>query len=424
MNRKKFIYTSLLCTTAALFSNKLSSKPLFSEEYLSHKGSHPSSPAPSTDYDAIIVGTGYGGAVAALRLTEAGKKVLMLEMELDWEKSKRKFSKMAWATKESTWLRNRTIAPFGNFRLLSKFTGVLDRIDFENIKVYAGRGVGGGSLANGGMAVTPKKSYFKEIFPQLDTELFYKKYFPLANKELGTEMMPDTFYKNSEYYQFSRVGETEAHKAGFKTFRVPNVYDFTYMKKEEEEKVPKSALGGEVIYGNNHGKKDVTKTYLKKAKASGNLDILDLHQVSSITELNQGKYQLNVRVIDTKGRTTEKKIFETTHLFLAAGSLGTTEILLRSKAKGHLPRIDNQIGKYWGNNGNCMSGRNFIKAGTGSKQSTIPAAGVDNWDDKEHCFFTEIAPLPIGIETYAGLYLSINRVLKYGEIIYDLQNHL
>lgn len=409
MKRKDFLQLTGMGIAGLFFSNPLMANSLLN-----------SLEPENVEYDALTVGTGYGSAVTALRLAEAGKKVLMLEMGMDWKNSGLKFSKMAWAEDQSTWLRTSSIAPFGNYRILNKFTGLLDRMDFDEVKVYAGRGIGGGSLANGGMSVTPKKSYFAEIFPQLDTELFYAKYFPLANQELGVHLIPEEYYQSSPYYQFSRVGEKEAANAGFKTFRVPNVYDFDYMQNEEKGIVPKSALDGEVIYGNNFGKKDLTKTYLKKALATGNVSILALHKAEQIIDNADGTYTLKVSLINTKGETVSTKFFKTGKLFLGAGSLGTTEILLKSKAKGSLQNLNSEVGKYWGNNGNIMSGRNFIKGGTGAKQSTIPAAGIDNWDDAEHCFFTEIAPLPLGMETYAGLYLSINRVPNLGSISYDV----
>ena len=272
---------------------------------------------------------------------------------------------------------------------------------------------------NGGISVTPKKEFFKEVFPELDADLFYDKYFPLANKELGAHYIPEDFYQNSEYYQFSRKGEEEAQKAGYKTMKVPNIYDFDYMQKEAKNEVPKSALADEVIYGNNHGKKDLTKTYIKRALDTGKVEILAMHKVEQIEELPDGGFGLLVSVIDTEGNTIETKYFECDKLFLGAGSLGTTQLLLKSKVKGGLPNLNDEVGKNWGNNGNVMAGRNFIGGGTGSKQSTIPVAGVDNWDDEETPFFAEIAPLPIGMEVWAGLYLVINKLKKYGEITYD-----
>ncbi len=132
----------------------------------------------------------------------------------------------------------KSIAPFMNIFSLTPFTGILDRLDFEHINIWVGRGVGGGSLVNGGMAVTPKESYFKEVFPDLDAEKFYSHYFPLVRRELKVNVIDEQFLKDCPYYKFTRVGEEEAHKAGFKTMRVPNVYDFKYMEKEFRNEVP------------------------------------------------------------------------------------------------------------------------------------------------------------------------------------------
>lgn len=388
--------------------------------------------------DNLVIGSGYGGAVTALRLTQAGKKVVMLEMGLDWEKDNGKykpFSNLITPKNNSTWLNKSTQAPMMNIALFNKkFTGVLARMDFKNIKVYAGRGVGGGSLVNGGMAVQPKKTYFKEIFPELNIDELWDKYFPLAQKELEVNTIPDTYYNETPYYKFARVGESEAIKAGFKTVRVPNVYSFEYMKKEEAGEVPKSALAKEVIYGNNHGKQSLEKTYLKKALETGLLTLQDLHQVDFFRQTEHG-YTVYVNLLNTLGEVVAKKTIHCKKLFLNAGSLGTTELLLRSKHKGELTNLDTSVGTEWGNNGNIMTGRNMVNTlfnrveneatktnystGTGAQQSTIPVSGVDNWEDKRHQFFAEISPLPMGMEVYTALYLIINKVPIPGSISYD-----
>ncbi len=395
----------------------------------------------------LVIGSGYGGAVAALRLTQAGKKVVMLEMGLDWEKEDGKykpFSNLITPKNNSTWLHKSSQAPMMNIAMFNKkFTGVLDRLDFKNIKVYAGRGVGGGSLVNGGMAVQPKKTYFKTIFPDLDVSKFWDIYFPLAQKELEVNEISDEYYNESDYYKFARVGESEAHQAGFKTVRVPNVYSFDYMQKEEAGEVPKSALGKEVIYGNNYGKQSLEKTYLKKALETKLLSIQDLHRVDYIEPTENG-YAVYIDVIDTEGLVIEKKTITCKKLFLNAGSMGTTKILLTSAHKGKMKDFDPSLGSYWGNNGNVMTGRNMVNtifnrvenedteenysAGTGSKQSTIPVSGIDNWEHKKHAFFAEISPLPMGLEVYTALYLVINKVPIPGRISYnpsmdDIQVH-
>ncbi|QBO58491.1 GMC family oxidoreductase N-terminal domain-containing protein [Chryseobacterium salivictor] len=418
MNRKEFIQTSSLGIAAFFF---LGSGSLFgkSENRLERK---PGRPSETFEKEVVIIGTGYGGSVAALRLTEKNIPVTLLEMGLNWEKSGKKFSPMINPGHSAAWLKTKTIAPFMNLFRLDKFTGALDRLDFEHIKIWLGRGVGGGSLVNGGMAVTPKKEYFKEIFPNLDTEKFYSHYFPLANKELKTNVASEDFLKDCDFYKFNRVGEEEAKKAGFKTVRVPNVYDFRYMEKEYRNEVPRSALAGEVIYGNNHGKNSLDKTYLKKAAATGNLEILELHQVNHITQNPDKSYALDISVINTNGQEIQHKIINARKLILSAGTMGSLELLLKSNSVTQLP-VDQHIGKEWGNNGNFMTGRNWVKAfsgGTGSKQSTIPVGGIDHWEDKKHPFFVEIAPLPMGMNVATSLYLLVNKLKKFGEVTYDL----
>lgn len=415
MDRKHFIRTSLLAISGFYFIQTdlfqaAERKAAMREE--------------NTDVPIIIIGSGYGGAVSALRLCEAGKKVVLLEMGLNWEKAGIPFSNLLKPGKSSAWLKKKSIAPFMNLFSLTPFTGTLDRLDFEHISIWVGRGVGGGSLVNGGMAVTPKESYFKEVFPHLNAERFYNHYFPLVKEELKVNVIDEQFLKDCPYYKFTRVGEEEAHKAGFKTIRVPNVYDFNYMEKEFRNEVPRSALNTEVIYGNNHGKNSLDKTYLKKALKTGNLEILDLHCVDHIKLNDDKSYTLNVQHTDTSGNVIADKVFHCKKLILSAGTMGTLQLLLHSNAVNNLP-LHEKIGKNWGNNGNFMTGRNWVKplsGGTGAKQSTIPVGGIDNWDDPEHPFFTEIAPLPMGMDVATALYLLINKVDKKGEVIYDTIN--
>lgn len=397
------------------------SKLYFSKSQLQNLGSPPLKKQIEVNRPIVIIGSGYGAAVAALRLCEAGKKVLILEMGINWKQSGIPYSGLLNPGRSAAWLKRRTIAPFMNIFPLKPFTGALDKLNFKHIDVWVGRGVGGGSIVNGGMAVIPKENYFKEVFPHLDSEKFYNFYFPLACKELKVNVIDEQFVKDCPYYKFTRVGEDEAHKAGFKTVRVPNVYDFKYMEKEYKNEVPRSALNTEVIYGNNHGKNSLDNTYLKKALATGNLEILDLHCVDTIKRNDDKSYSLEVRQIDTSGKTIAEKIVHCQKLILGAGTMGTLKLLLRSQGTNNFP-LDHTVGKNWGNNGNFMTGRNWVRplsGGTGSLQSTIPVGAVDNWDDSEHSFFTEIAPLPMGVNVATALYLLINRVDKKGSVTYD-----
>lgn len=222
-------------------------------------------------------------------------------------------------------------------------------------------------------------------------------------------------------YKYSRTGQKQAKNAGFKTRFIPNVYDFEYMQEEAKGHVPKSALNGEVIYGNNNGKNSLDKTYLQRAVASGRVQIMSQHQVKKIKQTAQGSYLLKTEVLDEMGNTIQFKEFRCDSLFLGAGSIGTTSLLIEAKARGDLKALPETLGKFWGNNGNVMAGRNFIKQGVGRLQSTIPVISIDNRHDPSNYFLSEIAPLPMNMETWTTLYLLITRAQNNGEIFYNSQ---
>ncbi|WP_137723039.1 GMC oxidoreductase [Prescottella subtropica] len=366
---------------------------------------------------ALVIGSGYGGAVAALRLTQAGIPTQIVEMGRSWDTTGGDaFCGMLNPDKRSMWLSDKTAQPVSNFmgfgidKSIDKYTGVLDCERFGGISVYQGRGVGGGSLVNGGMAVTPKRAWFEEILPSVDANEMYGTFFPRANTGLGVNNIDQSWFESTPWYQFARTGRKTAQRSGFNTVFVPNVYDFDYMKKEAAGQVTKSGLGGEVIYGNNHGKKSLDKTYLAQAAATGKLTVTTLHRVTQVAPASGSGYSVTMEQIDEQGNVVATKTVTADRVFFAAGSVGTSKLLVAMKAQGHLPNLPSQVGEGWGNNGNIMVGRaNHAWDATGSQQATIPTMGIDNWDDPTAPIFAEIAPLPAGLETFVSLYLAITK---------------
>ncbi|MGV9565806.1 GMC oxidoreductase [Streptomyces sp. NPDC003480] len=379
---------------------------------------------------AVVVGTGYGAAVSALRLGEAGVSTLMLEMGRLWNRPGPDgdvFCGMLEPDKRSSWFKTRTEAPLGSFlwldvvnRDIEPHAGVLDRVNFDQMSVYVGRGVGGGSLVNGGMAVTPRRSYFEEVLPQVDADEMYSTYFPRANSGLRVQNIDKAWFEQTEWYTYARVGREQASKAGVGSTFVPNVYDWDYMRREADGTVPKSALAAEVIYGNNHGKVSLDKSYLAAALGTGNVVIETLHQVKTIRQCNDGTYLLTVEQKDAGGKLLATKEISCRHLFLGAGSLGSTELLLRARETGTLANLNSEIGSGWGPNGNVMTARaNHVWNPTGARQSSIPALGIDDWDNPDNPVFAEIAPMPAGLETWVSLYLAITKNPERGTFVYD-----
>ncbi|MGM0451964.1 MAG: NAD(P)-binding protein [Thermodesulfobacteriota bacterium] len=125
------------------------------------------------DYDYIIIGSGFGGAVAALRLSEKGYRVLVLEKG-KWF-SARDFPKTNWNLKKWLWM------PF--FR----FFGAFQMTFLRHVTILSGVGVGGGSLVYANTMPIPKAGFFKAPswahLADWETEL--KDYFDLALKMRG-----------------------------------------------------------------------------------------------------------------------------------------------------------------------------------------------------------------------------------------------
>ncbi|NGO12987.1 GMC family oxidoreductase [Streptomyces sp. HC44] len=379
---------------------------------------------------AIIVGSGYGAAVAALRLGQAGIRTLVLEMGRLWNTpgpDGKIFCSTSAPDKRSMWFRTRTEAPLATFlwldvvnRDISPYPGVLDRVHFDHMSVYVGRGVGGGSLVNGGMAVTPLQSYFGEQFPTVNATEMYSTYFPRARTMLGVNTVDPAWFESTAWYRFTRTSRKAATNAGLKTTFVPNVYDFGYMQREAAGTATKSALAGEVVYGNNHGKRSLDKTYLASALGTGRVTIHTMERVKSVSRASDGTYVLTADRIDDTGKVVETKQYGCTYLFLGAGSLGTTELLVRARETGTLPALDAAVGTGWGTNGNVMLGRaNHLWDTVGADQATMPVMGIDDWANASNPVFAEIAPLPTGLEHWVSLYLAITKNRERASFSYD-----
>ncbi|MEU9205421.1 GMC oxidoreductase [Streptomyces sp. NPDC048332] len=365
----------------------------------------------------LVVGTGYGGSVAALRLARAGIHVHLVEMGMAWDTpgaDGKIFANTTQPDGRSYWLRTKSKQPLSNFlgfpidRAIPRYTGILDAEDFSGITVYQGRGVGGGSLVNGGMAVTPRRENFGAVLPSVNADEMYSTYYPRANAGLGVGTVDPAWFDSVDCYQYARVGRKHAQRSGFPFVFVPDVYDWDYMEQEAAGTVPKSALDGEILYGNNHGKKSLQQTYLAQARATGNVTISPLHQVTSVTPATGGGYTVVIDELRTDGSVATTKTVVADKVFFAAGSVGTSKLLTRLKATGALSGLNDEIGKGWGDNGNVMCGRaNHMWDATGAVQSSIPCGGIDNW--AAGGAFAEVAPLPTGIETFASFYLSITK---------------
>jgi cholesterol oxidase len=197
-------------------------------------------------------------------------------------------------------------------------------------------------------------------------------------------------------------------------------YDMGYMEQELDEQVPLSALGGEAGFGNNYGKKSLDKTYLADALGTGRLTIHALHVVKQIKLDPSGGYVVEVDSIDVSGNVLERKEFTCTHLFVGAGSMATSELLVRARERGDLPKLNSSVGTKWGPNGDLFVALdNPPGMATGKLQSTIPSHYFLSRDPDNRRVLSEFAPLPIGLEVTQSLIIAIVENPEAGHFTYD-----
>ncbi|MCP6759295.1 MAG: GMC oxidoreductase [Fischerella sp. CENA71] len=382
--------------------------------------------------EAIVIGSGFGGAVASLRLGEAGIETIVLERGRRWPITNTgdTFCTYQKPDGRSTWLSPTTV--IFNKVPIDIYTGVLDIKVGNGITVYRGAGVGGGSLVYNAVSYQPSRETFYQVFPNnIDYDELDRIYYPRVRSILQPSPIPDDILQTN-YYLSTRTFLELAAKANLKGRKLDIAVDWDIVRQEiAGQKVP-SAITGQVYYGINSGAKNsLDRNYLSMAEATGYVEIRPLHVVTSIEETN-GRFRIVCNQITEQGAVITQKSFICTYLFLAAGSIGTTELLLRAQNNRTLNRLNNQVGKFWGTNCDAVSPI-ICNTPTNPKQGGPAAAVIDYLDNPIAPVIIEQVPFPIvpeGVITPLGLgiakpegYLTYNTSTQSADLFWPSQSN-
>jgi cholesterol oxidase len=377
--------------------------------------------------DVIVIGTGYGGAVVAKRLGESGASVLMLEMGRLWDTPGRDgkiFCGVDAPDGRAMWFRDKLVLgglmPLDIDIPVARQAGILDVVQGPNMAVYCGRGVGGGSLVNMAMLVTPPRDVLARTFPQLDVDAMLRTYYPRALGVLRGNSVRRAFWERTPWYQYSRVGHAASTAAGFDAQFLTSGYDYAYMEREEAGTVPGSALNHEAGFGNNYGKQSVDKNYLADAVATGNVSIASLHIVRELRRDPSGVYVVSANAIDEAGNLLARKEITCKYLFLCGGSMGTSQLLVRARETGTLENLNDAVGTQWGPNSDIFVMRgNSLWNPTGDRISTVPATGFRTVDRQGKAVFSMDIPFPLGVETFVSFNIVMTENPEAGRFVYN-----
>ena len=337
---------------------------------------------------AVVIGSGFGGAVAALRLGQAGIDTVVLERGKRWPITAAgdTFATFEQPDGRAYWLRDRTGEAILGLPMLEKpidrYVGVLEVIEGNGIYIGAGAGVGGGSLVFNAIIVKPRRELFERVLPRaIDFDEMEQVYYPRVKQIVGSAPIPDDLLATG-YYRSSRVSLDQAQRAGFPTRIYDLAVDWGIVRDEIAGLRVPSAIAGQSFYGLNSGaKRSLDHNYLPRAEATGHVEILPQHSAVAIERGHGGRYAVTAARLTDEGEVRGTRRLVCNHLFLAAGSVGTTSLLVRARETGALPALNEHVGRHWAANGDLPVTRGalpFTNAGTGGPAGHFILEDLDN----------------------------------------------
>lgn len=289
------------------------------------------------EYDYIIVGSGFGGSVSALRLSKKGYKVLVIEKG-KWFKAK-DFPKTNWNFRKWLWIPS------------LRFFGIMKLTIFRHVAIVSGTGVGGGSLVYANTLPIPKSTFFKTgSWSKLhDWETELAPYYQEALKMLGATKNPKLFDAD---LGLKKVAQELNIEEKFDATNVAVYFGEENVTKDDpyfEGMGPKRTgcnFCGACMTGcRNNSKNTLDKNYLYLAQQYG-AKILSEHEVYDVRPINsedgENGYEIAIKT-STKFFTKRKKIKSKAVIF-SGGVLGTIKLLLKLKTTS-LPNISDRLGQ-------------------------------------------------------------------------------
>ena len=307
----------------------------------------------SATCDAIVIGSGFGGAISACRLAEKGMKVLVLERGRRW--SAQEYPRRPG----DAWLFNN--------RAPAQLNGWLDLRFFKNIAVSQAAGVGGGSLAYSSVALEAHPNLFQNGWPPEITYAELKPYYDKVSRMMNLQTVPDgqltqRFKLAREAAEKVALGDRFSKVPLAVTFspewnyQLPDAFDPKHSKTHTNAQGQQQGtcihLGNCDIGCDVRAKNTLDLNYIPLAEQRG-AEVRPLHIVRAI-ERSDGGYKVVFDRIE-RGRLVRGGE-SAARVLLAAGSLGSTELLLRCRDEHRtLPALSRMIGRRWSANANLLS---------------------------------------------------------------------
>ncbi|MFI5436065.1 GMC oxidoreductase [Rhodococcus baikonurensis] len=370
----------------------------------------------------VVVGSGFGGGVTALRLAEAGVPVTLLERGIRWQTgpNAETFPHPASPDKRILWHQSNPTL-FGRPAIFEPYAGLLETVTGENMTAICAAGVGGGSLVYQGMTLQPEETVFNAHFPEeLDYARMDRVHYPRVARMLRVETAPDELI-SSPNYEAARVFARNATRSGLPVSKIPMPIDWNYALAELRGEMKPSYTNGDGALGvNNGGKHSVDVTYIAAAEATGLVEVETLHQVTDVERATDGRWRVYVDRTDISGKVLENKILTTDALVMAAGSMNTTKLLVRAAKTGRITDLPEELGAGWGTNADRIYIWSDLAENFGATQGGPVVYGSRNWEDPHNAFTVIQASFPpVAFDAHSTVMVGFGVSTDRGRFVYD-----
>src|SRR5688500_14099331 len=304
-------------------------------------------------FDAIVIGSGFGGAVTSARLAEKGYKVLVLERGRRWT--------------PETFPRRPNDAWIWDERKPAQCNGWFDFRLFPHMAVVQGAGVGGGSLVYANVCVTAKRETFDSGWPPEISFAALGQHYDAVRAMLRAEPVPEPQWPHR-----TRLLQQAARNAGWQDkfapldlavsfdsqwhYGLPQPHHHRHSRAFQN---PQGQAQGTCVHLGEcdigcpvKSRNTLDLTYIPLAEQH-HAEIRPLHIVRSIAG-EAGGYRVSYDRL--AGGAFQPGSQTSRIVIVAAGSLGSTELLLRSRdVHNGLPHVSGRLGQRWGSNGDFLT---------------------------------------------------------------------
>jgi len=309
--------------------------------------------APAQDFDVVVIGSGFGGSVAALRLTEKGYRVAVLEAGRRF--TERDFPKTSWR------LNRFLFMPRLGLRGIQRIHALPD------VLILAGAGVGGGSLVYANTLYQPPDSYFEdEQWRHItDWKSELAPWYEQASRMLGVAENP--YYSPSDE-AMKDVAESMGVGGSFRMAPLgvhfgagPGVFEKDpYFGGVGPDRHGCQQCGACMTGCRFNAKNTLPKNYLGLAEKAG-AKVFPEHTVESFEQLANGGWQIVAR--KSSAWFGGQKKFTAAEVVVAAGTYNTQKLLHRMKSTGRLAKLSPALGKLSRTNSEALTGAIMPKDG-------------------------------------------------------------